>query len=152
MTTEHSDDLIEISESELDASRAIQHVSSELAGGIDIFLGTTRAEKSPEGKSLVALDYECYESMATSKLRVLCARAREQWDLQRLAIFHRIGRVGLMKPSVIVAVSSAHRAEAFAACRFLIDELKRSVPIWKKEVWEDGSVTWVEGTIPEPRG
>lgn len=113
------------------------------AGGIDIFLGTTRAEKSTDGRDLVSLDYEAYEQMAIDRLQVLAKQARQRWPIIKLAIHHRVGPVPVGEPSVIIAVSTPHRADAFEACRFLIDQLKVDVPIWKKEIWADGSGTWV---------
>jgi molybdopterin synthase catalytic subunit len=118
-------------------------VTDPHAGGIDLFLGTTRAETSADGRELVSLDYEAYERMAIEKLHSLAKRARTEWPVIKLAILHRIGPVPVGEPSVIIAVSTPHRADAFAACRFLIDQLKVDVPIWKKEVWADGSATWV---------
>jgi molybdopterin synthase catalytic subunit len=150
--SERADDLIEIADHELDLNTAIEHVTCEGAGGIDVFIGTTRVEVAPNGKRLAALEYECYESMAVTRIEQICSQVRARWQVQKMAVLHRIGRVAVARASVIVAVSSAHRAEAFDACRFLIDELKRSVPIWKKEVWEDGSVTWAEGSMPASGG
>lgn len=118
-------------------------VHDPAAGGIDVFLGTTRAERSEHGAELLALDYEAYGDMAMRQLRSLADRARERWPIIKLALLHRTGHVALGAPSVIIAVSTPHRAEAFEACRFLIEELKRDVAIWKKEVWADGAGTWV---------
>ena len=140
-----NEDWIEILAGPLSVAAAVEFASDPRAGGIDVFLGTTRAEKSADGRELVALDYEAYEDMAIAKLKQLARRAREQWPIVKLAILHRTGRVGLAEPSVIIAVSCPHRGESFAACKFLIDQLKVDVPIWKKEIWEDGSGTWVEG-------
>jgi molybdopterin synthase catalytic subunit/GNAT superfamily N-acetyltransferase len=127
----------------LPVAAAIRHVADARAGGIDAFLGTTRAESSKTGAPLVALDYEAYTEMAASQLYDLAKRAREQWPIIKLALLHRIGRVPLAEPSVVIAVSCPHRGEAFDACRWLIDTLKKEVAIWKKEVWADGSGTWV---------
>src|SRR5262245_61643119 len=138
-----NDDWIEILESPLAVEPAVRFVSDARAGGIDVFLGTTREEQSSDGRELIALDYEAYEEMAIAKLKELARRAREQWPIMKLAILHRTGRVKLAEPSVIIAVSCAHRGESFAACKFLIDQLKVDVPIWKKEIWADGSGTWV---------
>ena len=138
-----SNDWIEILGTPLRVESAVKHVTDASAGGIDVFLGTTRAETSPDGKSLVALDYEAYTEMALSRLRELARCARERWPIVKLAILHRTGRVSLGEPSVIIAVSTPHRADSFAACQFLIDQLKVDVPIWKKEVWEDGAERWV---------
>ena len=140
------DDLIDLTPEPLRAERAIAFVSHADAGGIATFVGTTRAETSPAGMPLLALDYEAYAEMALAAMRSLAARARERWPVRRLALLHRVGRVAVGEPSVIVAVSCGHRAEAFEACRWLIDSLKAEVPVWKKEVWADGSATWVEGS------
>ena len=118
-------------------------VHDEKAGGIAVFLGTTRAETSAQGQELIALDYEAYEDMAVAQLQRLAAAARAKWPIIKLAIIHHIGRVALAEPSSVIAVSTPHRADAFDACRFVIDSLKKDVAIWKKEVWADGSGTWV---------
>jgi molybdopterin synthase catalytic subunit len=115
------------------------------AGGVAVFIGTTRAERDATGRELVALDYEAYPEMAVSQMRDLARRARERWPVVRLALLHRVGRVAPGEPSVLVAVACPHRAEAFDACRWLIDTLKAEVPIWKREVWDDGAGTWARG-------
>lgn len=127
----------------LDLSAAVNFVTDPRAGGIDVFLGTTRAEISPDGKQLLALNYEAYERMAIEQFVGLGESAREKFEIVKLAILHRLGRVEVTEPSVIIAVSSPHRAQAFEACRFLIDQLKLDVTIWKKEVWSTGEETWV---------
>ncbi|HVT82993.1 MAG TPA: molybdenum cofactor biosynthesis protein MoaE [Phycisphaerae bacterium] len=128
----------------LDVAAAVVRVTCAEAGGIAVFLGTTRAE--PAGKpggegrgALVSLDYHAYEEMAISQLRKLAARAFERWPVARAAIWHRIGDVRVGESSVVIAVSCPHRGEAFDACEFLIDELKKIVPIWKREVYESTS-------------
>ena len=138
-----SDDWIELSGDAIEAGPVVAFVSTPAAGGIDVFLGTTRAERHADGRQLAALDYEAYAPMALKRMRELAAEARQRWPVVRLAMLHRTGRVGLAEPSVIIAVSTPHRADAFAACRWLIDALKADVPIWKKEVWDDGAGTWV---------
>jgi molybdopterin synthase catalytic subunit len=136
-------DWIELSSNPLDAGRAVAFVTDGAAGGIAVFLGTTRGEKSAEGKGLVALDYEAYGEMAIGQMRELSRRARERWPVVKIAILHRTGRVRIGEPSVVIAVATPHRGEAFEACRFVIDTLKSEVTIWKKEVWEGGAGTWV---------
>src|SRR5882672_10231345 len=136
------DDWIEISDQPLSADRAARFVTDGSAGGIDVFLGTTRAEMK-DGRALLALDYEAYADMAAEQMRDLARRARERWPIVRLAVLHRVGRVNVGEPSVVIAVSCPHRAESFEACRFVIDALKAEVAIWKKEVWADGSSSWV---------
>ena len=122
--------------------KIIASSSSPKAGGIAVFLGTTREENSADGKQLLALDYEAYAEMANRQLAELANRAREQWPIINLAIVHRLGRVGLGDPSVAIVVSTPHRAEAFEACRWIIDTLKKDVAIWKKEIWDDGTGSW----------
>jgi molybdopterin synthase catalytic subunit len=140
-------DHLAISPDPLAPSRLIAEVTDPSAGGIAIFLGTTRAEMSEDGRTLLALDYEAYPEMAQKQLADLARRARERWPTSRLAIAHRTGRVLVGEPSVIIAVSTPHRAEAFEACKWLIDTLKSEVAIWKKEIWQDGSSTWVHPNL-----
>ena len=139
-------DWCELTASPLDSGRAIAFVSDVEAGGVAVFLGTTRAEdRAGDGQALAALDYEAYGEMAVKQLRELAGRARQRWPMiLKLAVLHRTGRVGPAEPSVLIAVSTPHRGEAFAACQWLIDTLKAEVAIWKKEVWEDGRSTWVD--------
>ena len=139
-------DWIDITAHPVPVDQAIRFVSDSRAGGVGVFLGTTRDESSTTGAPLVALDYEAYPEMAMRQLRDVARRARERWPILKLVLLHRTGRVGLAEPSVIVAVSTPHRAEAFEACRFLIDALKAEATIWKKEVWADGQQTWVHPT------
>jgi molybdopterin synthase catalytic subunit len=138
-----NDDWIQLQAEPIEVGPVNEFVSVPEAGGIAVFLGTTRAETSPDGQLLVALDYQAYEEMAAQQMTDLARRARERWPIHRLAILHRTGRVALAQPSVLIAVSCPHRGEAFDACRWLIDTLKAEVPIWKKEVWEGGRERWV---------
>jgi molybdopterin synthase catalytic subunit len=141
--TPMSDDWTGLFAETLDVGRATAFVSDPRAGGIAIFLGTSRAEKNADGRDLAALDYEAYGDMAEAQMRELAATARQRWPIIKLALLHRTGRVPLAQPSVIIAVSSPHRSEAFEACRWLIDTLKENVAIWKKELWTDGTGTWI---------
>jgi molybdopterin synthase catalytic subunit len=93
------------------------------------------------------LDYEAYESMALTKMREIAAQLHEKYRIHGVAIVHRLGRLEIGETSVFIAVSAPHRAAAFDACRFAIDTLKRTVPIWKKEYFEDGAV-WADGELP----
>lgn len=136
-------DVILITDSPIAAGDSRFDVSDPSAGGIAMFLGTTRGERRSDGVELVALDYEAFEPMAVAEIRKLLAAARDRWPIVKAAVVHRVGRVNLAEPSVLIAVSTPHRGEAFEACRFLIDELKKSVPIWKKEVWADGRTSWI---------
>ncbi|HEX8324318.1 MAG TPA: molybdenum cofactor biosynthesis protein MoaE [Tepidisphaeraceae bacterium] len=143
-------DRIDITADPLDTAAAVAFVADPAAGGIDVFLGTTRSEKRADGADLVALDYEAYGDLARKQLAVLVASARAKWPVVKCVVLHRTGRVGLAEPSVVIAVSTPHRAASFEACRFLIDSLKQVAAIWKQEVWTDGTRTWVEGTEVRP--
>lgn len=143
MIQDTTNDWLAILSDPLPLHEVIAFVSSKQAGGINIFLGTTRSENHSDGRILAALDYEAYTTMAEQQLRDLAKRAREQWPVVKLAILHRAGRVALGEPSVAIAVSTPHRAEAFIVCRWIIDTLKKEVALWKKEVWSDGSTTWL---------
>jgi molybdopterin synthase catalytic subunit len=120
---------------------ATESVRSTDSGAVVLFLGTVR--EMTDGRRTTALDYEAFGPMAESKLAEIETEARQQWPLDRVAIVHRVGRLELGEVSVAVAVSSPHRTEAFEAARFIIDTLKETVPIWKKENWHDGTSEWV---------
>ena len=137
------DDWIEILPTPLPTADAIASVSHPNAGGIAVFLGTTRAESNAQSQPLQALDYEAYPDLALKQLKEIAARARQRWPILRLALLHSTGRVPIEQPSVLIAVSTPHRHESFEAARFLIDTLKSEVAIWKKEIWSDGTGTWV---------
>jgi molybdopterin synthase catalytic subunit len=113
-------------------------------GGIVSFEGSTRMETDPAHGNLACLEYEAYPSMAMRQMESIAATAREQWNAGRVALFHRLGKVPPGEVSVMIMVACAHRGEAFEACRWLIDELKRDVAIWKRDLFEDGFVRWVE--------
>ena len=147
---EPTDDWIELTATGLSTDAAMRHVTCPEAGGIAVFLGTTRAETSPEGHALAALNYEAYPQMAIAQMRDLAARSRARWPIIKLALLHRTGRVAVAEASVLIAVACAHRGAAFEASRWLIETLKAEVTVWKKEVWADGSVSWVEGTPVVP--
>jgi molybdopterin synthase catalytic subunit len=134
---------LELTTNPLSPTAVIDFVSDPTAGAIDIFLGATRAELDPTGRQLLALDYEAYPEMANQQFRSLAETARSRWPIRKLAILHRTGRVNVGDPSVIIAVSTPHRADSFQACQWLIDTLKKEITIWKKEIWTDGTGTWV---------
>lgn len=137
---------IRIQVEQLDVEAASDFLRVEEAGGVDLFLGTTRRWTS--GRETVLLEYECYEAMALSEMRRLLREADERWSISRACLLHRTGEVPLRETSVIVGVATPHRDAAFAACRFLIDTLKQRVPIWKRERFADGTTEWVEGEFP----
>jgi molybdopterin synthase catalytic subunit len=133
--------MIQIVDKNIDVVELLASVSVPEAGGIDMFLGTTRNHS--KGKKVIRLEYEAYSPMALRMMSEIESEIRKRWNIQKISVVHRIGVVPVMEASVAIAVSAAHRKEAFEACRYAIDELKKRVPIWKKEIFEDGEV-WVE--------
>jgi len=113
-------------------------------GAVSLFLGTTRDHH--EGRRVTRLAYEAYEPMALAALERLEVETRSRFEIATCRIVHRLGEVPLAEPSVAVVVAAAHRSPAFDACRWAMDELKRTVPIWKKEFFAEGGEAWVEGT------
>ena len=128
---------------ELNIQSCIGFVMAPDCGGIDVFIGTVR--NLTKGKQVMRLEFEAYEKMALSEMRKLCDQAFDRWPVQRIALHHRTGTLQVGEVPVIIAVAAAHRDAAFEACRFLIDNLKKTVPIWKKEVFADCEV-WVSAT------
>ena len=124
----------------IDLNEMVRFVTDPEAGAIATFIGTTR--NNNEGRKVIGLDYEAYPEMAEKELARIGEDAKKNWPICRMAISHRLGPVQIGEASVIIAVSSAHRDAAFAACRFAIEEIKKTVPIWKKEVFEGGEV-WI---------
>lgn len=120
-----------------------EFVTTADCGGIVHFVGTVRNQT--KGKTVLKLDFEAYKPMAVKEMHKIAERALAQFDIQKIAIHHRTGSLKVGEIPVIIAVSSAHRKAAFAACEFAIDTLKETVPIWKKEYFEDGEV-WVSAT------
>lgn len=116
---------------------------SPQSGGIDIFIGTVR--DATKGRAVIRLEFEAYEPMAIKEMQKLADYTLKQWPVQKVLIHHRTGMLQVGEVPVVIAVSAAHRDAAFEACRYLIDTLKKTVPIWKKEVFEDGEV-WVSAT------
>jgi len=111
-------------------------------GALALFVGVVRNENA--GRPVLHLEYEAYEEMALSEMQAIDREARRRWPITEIRIVHRLGRMEIGEASVAVAVASPHREEAFEACRFAIDTLKKTVPIWKKEFYADGAV-WLEG-------
>jgi molybdopterin synthase catalytic subunit len=124
----------------LSLDEAVRAVQSDDAGAIATFTGTARARS--RGRSVLHLDYEAYDEMAEQMLAGLAAELRRKHGLTGIAVRHRVGRVAVGEPSVVIAASAPHRAEAFAACREAIETLKTSIPLWKKEVYEGGE-EWI---------
>ena len=134
-------DLYRIVEEPLSPDAVAGSVGNPAAGGIVIFSGVVRNEK--DGRPVKYLEYEAHAPMAEAKLREIGAEVRRRWpSVKAVAILHRVGRLEIGESSVLIAVSAAHRREAFEACHYAIDTLKQTVPVWKKEHFEDGEV-WV---------
>lgn len=126
----------------LDRTALVEAVSHPGVGGIVVFEGVVR--DNARGKQVRYLEYEVYAEMAILQICEIVAEARQRWGVERVAIAHRVGRLEIGEASVIIVVATPHRGEAFEACRYIIDTLKRRVPIWKKEVATSGE-EWVEG-------
>jgi len=131
---------IQILAQPLNIQSCIDSVMLPESGGIDVFIGTVR--NATKGKAVVHLEFEAYEKMALAEMKKIADQACEKWPIQKLLIHHRTGVLAVGEVPVIIAVSAAHRDAAFEACRYIIDMLKKTVPIWKKEIFEDGEV-WV---------
>lgn len=131
----------------IDLQDLLDYVGDPAAGAIATFIGTTR--NNNEGRKVVALDYDGYPEMAEKELRRIGTDAQTKWPICKMAIVHRLGPVQITEASVIIAVSAGHRDAAFAACRFAIEEIKKTVPIWKKEVYEGGEV-WIGTQTGQP--
>jgi molybdopterin synthase catalytic subunit/molybdopterin converting factor small subunit len=134
-------DWVEVTASPLSEERLAAAVGDPGAGGIVLFSGVVRDETG--GRRVKYLEYEAHAPMAVAKMREIAAAVRARWPgVRKVALVHRIGRLEIGESSVMIAVASPHRAEAFEACHFAIDTLKTTVPVWKKEYFEDGEV-WV---------
>lgn len=140
--------MIRITRAAIVLERLARAVRDPAAGAVVTFVGTTRNENA--GRRVVRLEYEAFTRMAVGEMRRLAERARRRWRLRRVAMVHRIGRVPVGQASVAIVVSAGHRAEAFAACHWLIDRLKEIVPIWKREHYCGGRV-WIGAQQGGPR-
>jgi molybdopterin synthase catalytic subunit len=134
--------IIQLTREPLDRNALVAAATHASAGGIVIFEGVVR--DNARGKQVRYLEYDAYPEMAEEQIRVIVAEAARRWGVEYIAVAHRFGRMEIGEASVIIVVATPHRAEAFEACRYIIDTLKTTVPIWKKEVATDGE-EWVEG-------
>lgn len=125
----------------LDAARVHAAVASPGAGGVVVFVGSVRDVN--DGRAVVSLRYEAYTAMALAELERIGAEARRRWPGTAVAAEHRTGELAVGEQAVIVAAAHAHRGDAFAACRYVVEELKRRVPIWKEERYTDGGARWL---------
>lgn len=132
--------MIEITDQPIDVQNIITTASKKEAGAINTFIGTVR--NSTSGNKVIRLEYEAYEPMAVSEIQKIMDQASEHWKLTGYAVSHRVGILTPGEIAVVVAVSTPHRKDSFAACQFIIDTLKQTVPIWKREFFENGD-EWV---------
>jgi molybdopterin synthase catalytic subunit len=145
MATISHEDLFELVQVPIDVPALRQLVRGAEDGAIVIFDGFVRNES--HGRATKYLEYEAYEPMALSKMREIGTQLHQKFAIHRVAIVHRLGRLEIGETSVLILVSAPHRAAGFNACRFAIDTLKKTVPIWKKEYFEDGAI-WADGELP----
>jgi molybdopterin synthase catalytic subunit len=141
-----SDDqtLARITAEPLSVDEALAFIADPSSGGSCIFVGTVR-DADANGVVVTGLTYESWNDVAVDRLHEIADRLRDRWPIRKVALLHRTGDLGVGDASVVVAVSSAHRAEAFEACREGIEQLKHDVPIWKKELLASGEGHWVMG-------
>ncbi len=135
-----SHDMIKIVHEPIDVASILASIADPACGAQCLFIGTTR--NNAEGKEVIRLEYDAYEPMALEMITSIAGEAARRWKVHKIAITHRIGPVEIGEASIVIAVASPHRGEAFEACRFCIDTIKRDVPIWKKEFYADGE-HWV---------
>jgi len=135
---------VRITRQAINPARVLASVGDDEAGGAVLFVGTIRRRSG--GKTVEGLTYEVYRGMAERRMREIEARVRKKWPVVKIAMVHRYGRLKVGEVSVAVAISCEHRAEAFEACRYTIDTIKGTLPMWKKERFKGGSQTWVKGT------
>ena len=138
--------MVLLTDAPLDPVAAVAAVVADSDGAYVLFVGTVR--NHARGQAVTGLEYDAYAPLATSQMEVIVSAVRERWGLA-CAILHRTGYLGIGEASVVVCVASPHRADAFDACRYAIDTLKRDVPIWKKEYAANGTF-WIEGDASVP--
>jgi len=143
--TRVAEDIYELAREPIRGTEIVAQLKAPEDGAVVVFDGIVRNHSG--GRRTLYLDYEAYEPMALAKMRAIGAALRGKFPIHRMAMVHRLGRLEIGETSVFIAVSSPHRRAAFDACRFAIDTLKRTVPIWKKEYFADGAV-WAEGERP----
>jgi molybdopterin synthase catalytic subunit len=142
-----SQDVFEITREPIDKLGLEQRLITGAAGAVVTFDGVVR--DSTKGRRVVTLQYEAYEPMAVKEMRGVGEEIRERWpEVERIGIVHRFGELKISESSVVIVITSPHRRVAFEACRYAIDRVKQTVPIWKKEIFEDGEA-WVEGQTPD---
>lgn len=137
-----------ITKDAIDGGDVLARVGSSVDGAVVLFLGTVRNHH--EGRGVEAIRYEAYESMAAEELRRVASDVAARFEMDRVAVVHRVGDLEVGEASVAVATSAPHRAEAFGAAQAIMEEIKRRVPVWKYEQYTDGTSAWVRGTPVDP--
>jgi molybdopterin synthase catalytic subunit len=138
--------MFEITSEPLDPAPLVAAVRRDESGAVALFYGVVRNENM--GRGVLYLEYDAYPEMALKKMREVADEVRAKFPITDIGITHRTGRLEIGETSLLVAVSSGHRKEAFEACHYAVDRIKQIVPVWKKEVWEDGE-EWIEGHVPD---
>jgi molybdopterin synthase catalytic subunit len=141
--------MFQITSDPLDPQPLVEAVRRDDCGAVTLFYGVVRNENM--GRNVQYLEYDAYPEMAIKKMREVADEVRAKFAIAEIGVLHRIGRLEIGETSLLVAVSSGHRTEAFEACHYAVDRIKQIVPIWKKEVWEDGE-EWIEGHMPDLPG
>lgn len=134
----------------IDTAAVLADVGDAGDGAVLLFVGTVRNHAG--GRPVDGITYDAYEAMAREVLRAIAGEAAEILGTERVAVVHRIGALKVGEVSVAIAVSSPHRAEAYEASRYVIEEIKKRLPVWKKEHYSNGEEEWVGGTVPAPAG
>ena len=137
---------IHLTTNAINEQELLHSVKDRNCGAVVLFLGVVR--EFTEGQQTKSLYYEAYDEMAVSQMRRLAEEAQQRWGLRRISIVHRLGPLELEEVAIGIAVSSPHRPAAFDATSYLMDQIKKSVPIWKQEHWADGSTEWVHPDAP----
>jgi molybdopterin synthase catalytic subunit len=145
MPAPHPQDRIQITREVIPSGAIARQIRSDDDGAVATFDGCVRNQS--QGRGTLYLEYEAYESMALAKMQEIAEHLHQRYAVHRVAIVHRLGRLEIGDTSVFIAIGSAHRAAAFDACRYAIDTLKKTVPIWKKEFFADGAI-WADGELP----
>ncbi len=140
----------DVVEAPIRPDEVLARVGSDADGAVLLFLGTVRDHA--DARPVRGMRYDAYSEMAAPVLQDIAAEAAARVGSDRVAVVHRVGELGVGEVSVAIAVSTPHRAEAYEASRYVIEEIKKRLPVWKKEFYSDGEAAWVEGTEPVPSG
>ena len=138
--------MVDITHEKIDVDTVLRSVEDDRTGGVVFFIG--RVRNHSDGHEVIRMAYEGYDALAKTELGKIEAEVRAKWPVRQMTIIHRLGMLELGEASVLIAVACDHRVQAFEACQYTIDTLKKRIPVWKKEYGPDGE-SWVEGCLPE---